>query len=438
MLSDFYTAGTAIVHGIAQDLSGGDPMAKGLVIMSLLAGLGYVSRNVPKRIRNAFDRRCKVSIKFENPSWNEEKRLNYMAASKFVAANQVERKHLIEPNEVEDGVVEVTPDYDSGWFWYRGRPYTYELSKAAEQGAVPRAVRLSTWFSTPEAIMKLVDLPGYREAMKRNEVRRYYRYTDKDWNSVSQIEDNSPLFLPAETKALLDRAIANYRDNAEWFKVRGIPRKLLIILYGEPGTGKSRIGRYVADQLGYNFGTLTTGSDFLGGVRSASEESRRLVVSVPDFDDLGIGASRDAQASREMVSHRKTGTQPMHISEPDEDKDEAGAVIGKFLATVSLTEVLNLFEGDIPLNNSVVVMSTNCIEKVDSALLRSSRCDLLLCVGRLSYNEVNSFYKHYYETDDDLGTTYQGISVTAASIMGIFKENPHDKHAFRTELAKLL
>lgn len=458
MFSDIYTGATAFIHGIASDLSGGDAMAKGLVTVALLSGVGYLSRNIPKRIRGAFDRRCKVSVKFENPQWNEEKRLNYMAASTFVAKHQVERKHLMEPNESEDGKVEVTPDYDSGWFWYNGRIYCYSLSKAEEQGAVPRAVTLSTWFSTPEKIMKLIDIEGYRRRMSDITTRRYYRYTDKDWNSVSRIEDNSPLFLPRKTKERLDKAIANYRDNAEWFKARGIPRKLMVILYGEPGTGKSRIGRYIADQLGYNFGTLSSGTDFLAGVRAASEESRRLVVSVPDFDEMNIGGTRDMDKTIEMVESRAedsasaTADIPAHWRKPQrmvqrngkistvpDDDAEMPAIPGgglvKLMEPVSLSEVLNLFEGDIPLNNSVVVMSTNHIERIDSALLRSSRCDLLLEIGRLGYDEVNDFFKHYYESTEDLGDVYKDIQVTAAFIMGAFKEHPHNRDAWLSELS---
>lgn len=96
---------------------------------------------------------------------------------------------------------------------------------------------------------------------------------------------------------------------------------------------------------------------------------------------------------------------------------------------------LNLFQGDLPLNNSVVVMSTNCLDKIDDALLRPSRCDLVLYIGSLGYDEVNGFRKHHYGIEDDLPDEFKSIDIRACDLMEAFVDNAFDVSGFDSVIA---
>lgn len=159
-------------------------------------------------------------------------------------------------------------------------------------------------------------------------------------------------------------------------------------------------------------------------MRNAAKKN--IVVSIPDFDVLNIASSRgDIEdddtniVSDNIVNKNKIKNTPTQSFSTQPN---------------TLSEVLNTFQGDLPLNGSVTVMSTNCINSIDKALLRRGRCDLLLELGPLDYEPVNEFYKHHYNDTVDLDDSYKNVSIKACDIQGIFEDYPFNKDSFKEQL----
>ena len=79
-------------------------------------------------------------------------------------------------------------------------------------------------------------------------------------------------------------------------------------------------------------------------------------------------------------------------------------------------------------------MTTNHIEKIDPAVIRSGRVDLMLEVGCLEIAEVQKFYETYFETSEKLPAHFDGIQIKAAELMGAFLDNTNDPEAFKKYL----
>lgn len=45
--------------------------------------------------------------------------------------------------------------------------------------------------------------------------------------------------------------------------------------------------------------------------------------------------------------------------------------------TLTLSGILNTLDGIVSLDNKIIILTTNCIKNIDSALLRSGRVDKL-------------------------------------------------------------
>lgn len=425
MIYDAYNAIITMVHDLASDLTGGDGTAKGLVIVGILGVAVAALRGTPTKILELIKRKVIVSVRVEN-SWQGETKRMHLALGQFISENQINKDFMCLSMTDVDGVfkrsdISVIPDYTNGFFFHKGRPYFYTNNKASEQGSVPANISLSTIGRTVDVIWNAVKVEERINTSART--RNFYVAVKKEWEEVGLMSDAPALFLDEKIKKKLDDKIDFFKNNEKWYRDRGIAYKLLIILHGAPGTGKSRISRYVADRLGYSLGTLDSTFNFEEVMRAATK--KQIVVSVPDFDTLGLAKSRGKLEDNDEDDG----------DTPKPQSDNGLNTMLKDFDTNTLGRVLNLFQGDIPVNNLVAVMSTNCIEKVDTALLRRGRCDLLLEIGNLHYSEVNQFYKHHYVMTQDLDEDiYGSIKIKACDVMGFYEDHPFDADRFLEKL----
>ncbi|WP_446898522.1 ATP-dependent metallopeptidase FtsH/Yme1/Tma family protein [Clostridium sp. LBM24168] len=133
-----------------------------------------------------------------------------------------------------------------------------------------------------------------------------------------------------------------------------IPRG--IILYGEPGTGKTLLAKAVAGEAGVPFYAVS-GSDFV-----------QIYV--------GVGASRIRQLFKKARTN-KTGKSIIFIDEIDAigKKREGAAVSGSDERDQTLNALLTEMSGFNENSGIVVMAATNRLDTLDPALLRPGRFD---------------------------------------------------------------
>lgn len=450
------------VNTIATDLTKGEAVSKGLVTVAILGGILMVLRNTPSKIKAWLIARYTVQVSFTN-SWDAYNREMFRVAGDFVARHQYKKNFKILRTNINyrDGTVsnDLSISSSSGWFLLKGLPIFYALEEAKENGAVPEQLYIRIFGRTAEKVLAMID--AEKQILKDYHHRRFYSWNNDSWVSQGNIVKDTPIFLDPEIKKEIDRKVDFFRDHKDWFERRGISHKLMIVLEGMPGTGKSRLARYVADRLGWSLGTFMGGA-LTKAVRSGATQD--IVVSIPDVDAIGIGKARTgldlklAQQRLEKERAKESADRPSGLivdvgsdgvttmrNKPDsslaagslnEVSTETDSLIAfsRSLNDTALAEALNLFQGDIPLNNSVVVMSTNCIEDIDAAMLRPSRCDLVLTIGELSYEQFNEFFQYYYETVMHLPDILKTRTFRACDLMEAFTENAFDKQGFLDNL----
>lgn len=161
------------------------------------------------------------------------------------------------------------------------------------------------------------------------------------------------------TILLVRHHIDQWIRNEDKYLSRGLNYKTGILLYGEPGTGKSSLIKSICGDYHYNmveidlstFNTLDT--NVLASVISNTDG--RQVVVLEDIDCLILDRENK-----------------------DINKDEK-AIINK---------LLQFLDSNSSPNNVIIIATTNHIELLDEAILRNGRFDLKLEVKSIKKKET--------------------------------------------------
>src|SRR5208283_1995954 len=166
------------------------------------------------------------------------------------------------------------------------------------------------------------------------------------------------LIFPRRVKDLI-KEIELWRNNKSWYLDKGIPWKRGWLLYGPPGTGKTALARAFAEDLNmpiYVFNLSEIGNHGLMQAWSSMQVNVPCIALIEDIDNVFHG--------RENVS-RKHGMMGMFLPPKKKDGDEAEKAP---LTPLTFDCLLNCLDGVERSDGVFTIITTNCIEQVDSAL----------------------------------------------------------------------
>lgn len=148
--------------------------------------------------------------------------------------------------------------------------------------------------------------------------------------------------------------VVDFLKNPEKYSSYGARMPKGIILYGDPGTGKTLLAKAVAGEAGVPFYAMS-GSDFI-----------QVYV--------GVGASRVRQLFKKARSHGKA---VIFIDEIDAigKKRDSGKAGGSDERDQTLNALLTEMSGFNEKEGIIVMAATNRLDMLDSALLRPGRFD---------------------------------------------------------------
>lgn len=171
----------------------------------------------------------------------------------------------------------------------------------------------------------------------------------------SKIEKRGMDTLFINNKNLLVNTIDNWKENKEFYKSHGIIYKLGILVDGEPGTGKSTLGKVVASYLNYDLYYID-----LSCVNKNPENVLRMLSDI-------VGNSVVVMEDIDCVLGNREGK-------------EATA------ESIKLTNsILNFLDGIVSPENCIIIASTNYKDRLDPAIKRPGRFDLQLELGKIDY-----------------------------------------------------
>lgn len=389
----------AATHGWISTALNGNPLIAGAATASIIASLAYVARRIPKQIWYYVKRHIVFTYYIEY-DYDGNRTMIQTIAEKFeyqlqkrvsghrAGARLTTRKKRLTETLADGGFFF---QYKGAWIWASRKQ---EQQNKDNSKATRRLVTLSlTALRFHRA--KILDILS--DSAKEYMVPGIYQIKALSWGNEppDAIRHRNFTTLPVlaidqTVKEEIDTAIDNFLKNRERNNEQDIPHKLVFMLHGEPGTGKSALGEYIAFRLKtslFVFNGLSnhdsrvpTLSDVVRAARNNITEGEVPVVLADDFDAFLHGLhKRDTKKKKNNEDDSEVPTGWIELEE--------SPALGKMLAAL---------QSPVEITDCVIIFTTNHLEKIDPAMYRPGRVTKLIEIGRMSPRSIMEYFEQVY------------------------------------------
>ncbi|KAK1558254.1 hypothetical protein Q3G72_000326 [Acer saccharum] len=422
------------------------------------------------RIFNVFSTYCYFDIT-EIDGVNTNELYNavqlYLSSSVSISGSRLSLTRALNSSAITFGLSNNDCIYDS----FNGVTVLWEHVVA------PRQAQTFSWRPMPEEKRgftlrirkkdKSVILDLYLEFImeKANDIRRKNQdrllYTNSrggsldsrghPWESVPFKHPSTfeTLAIDPEKKMEIMEDLISFANGQSFYQKTGRAWKRGYLLYGPPGTGKSSMIAAMANYLGYDIYDLE-----LTEVHNNSE-LRKLLMKTSSKSIIVI---EDIDCSISLSNRKKnnggsgSGSGSRNYYDPEMRCGGSGSGSGcedGNNSSITLSGLLNFTDGLWSCCGSerIFVFTTNHIEKLDPALLRSGRMDMHIFMNFCSYPALLILFKNYlgYEESDleeemlkELKLVVDKAEMTPADISEVLIKNKRIKERAVRELLEAL
>lgn len=214
-----------------------------------------------------------------------------------------------------------------------------------------------------------------------------------EWSRLTSTQKRrlDTVIIANSVKEDLITKIEWFKANKQWYMDRGLPYKLTIVLHGPSGTGKTSLIKALGSHFNYGLGILdlnTLGKDNLQ--KAFVSFPKNTFILCEDFDSCSVLKKRKGiEDVRKIADVKKTTSE----SEDFTGRNVLTDPIDLTLSTLTLSSMLNIFDGAVSLDDSIIFLTTNVIDQIDPAFLRPGRVDYLIKVDYLEHDDIVKYVK---------------------------------------------
>ena len=180
-----------------------------------------------------------------------------------------------------------------------------------------------------------------------------------------------------------------------WYNKLGIPYRKGYLLAGSPGNGKSSLVMAVASALKLDISVLNLSASGVSDdrlIELISNIPARTLLLIEDIDCI------------------------FQQREKQDDKD-----------TVTFSGLLNAIDGIMAGNGRILFLTTNHMEKLDPALIRPGRCDVIFNVKNATQSQAEGLFLRFFpenkEEAKEFGKILKPDTISMAQIQGYLMEH---------------
>ena len=197
-----------------------------------------------------------------------------------------------------------------------------------------------------------------------------YRQTTKESFTTFErhIKSFDQVFYNNGIKEIVCQDLARFRDRKSFYRSHGLRYKRGYLFYGPPGTGKTSMAEAIAYE--------------------ADKDLLCVNLSSDDLDDNTLGSTIAEMAQGKVVLI--------------EDVDCLFKNRNTTSSTVTFSGFLNFIDGVNSPEDTIFVITTNHIDQLDKALMRTGRVDCCFEIANPTEETVAAYLHWYYGVDLDI------------------------------------
>lgn len=242
-----------------------------------------------------------------------------------------------------------------------------------------------------------------------------------------------------------------FLDHKDWYDDKGIPHTLGFLFHGSPGCGKTSTIKAIANVgrrhiINLHLSEIKTKEQlthlFFNDEINVLDNGKTERYIIPVSERMYV--IEDIDAMGDIVLRRE-------LKKPQEKKiqmDEFGNVKEEEESPIDLSFLLNLLDGTLESSGRIIAISTNFPERIDSALIRPGRIDMIVNFKKCSLNMLNEMIGSFYTddvhiTDESLQQKWSPAEVNQilfrnfkdmnAAIKELHELNPNELYGFKLE-----
>ena len=250
---------------------------------------------------------------------------------------------------------------------------------------------------------------------------------DIKWESSIRF-DNSYFRDMEETVKKIDF----FLNNKQWYVEKGIPYNLGIMLYGEPGCGKTRFIKQLANHTNRHLIDIkmndSTTQQELYNIMCREEIGENYIIPIDKriliFED--IDAMGKCVKNRDLVE-KDTELEKTSILNTLNNATSIGLVGPHCLKQPdngnTLSAMLNIFDGINESSGRIIIITTNKPNALDPALIRPGRIDIKILFDKCNLCDIKNLINKFWgkEITEDMIIPEIDAKYTSAEIYSIFR-----------------
>lgn len=214
----------------------------------------------------------------------------------------------------------------------------------------------------------------FRKILNRSKIaiRKYNGSSSSVSTNIEAVSFDSVLsHANSNIMSILDK----FESDSEYYDRLKLPHKTGILLYGEPGTGKTTMAKVIASYLNYDL-LIVNASNIDAGFLEMNKNKNVIL-----FEDIDCEIDNRENGSRIKTKDNKS---------------------------IPITDLLNILDGANSPGDCIFVATTNYYDRLDPAIKRSGRFDHHIELGKLDHDLAVKMC-HKFEVNPD--EVLQGVQI---------------------------